>query len=503
MNSVIVLASFIGFLLLITAIGVFASMVQHQKSTEDYLVAGRSVPAWLSALSAVATNNSGFMFIGLIGYTYRYGYEAIWMMIGWIVGDFLAWQFVHPRLRLESGKIEATTVPMLIGSRRNKPGTNRILVIVTGLLTFIFLGAYAAAQLKAGSTALQTLFGWNPEAGAIIGTFIVIIYCYAGGIRASIWTDAAQSGVMIVSMILLLGTAVYQIGGPAGLSAALASQDPSLVNWLPADLKFGFLPYFLGMTAGGFGAVGQPHILVRFMAIESVEKISRAKMIYFAWFIPFFLLGIGVGLYSRALLPDLMHLPLTEGMSASQASEFAMPVLARELLPDVLLGLMLAGLFSATMSTADSQILVCSGSLTQDVFPQWKNSYAASKVATLLVAALALAIALSASDSVFALVLVAWSAMGATLGPILILRLYGRRPNTVVSLAMMAAGLTTVFVWNSVGLDGAVFKLLPGFLAPVIVYIITIIIGTVFSPKDGDDDENEAIPPASNSQQES
>ena len=134
-----------------------------------------------------------------------------------------------------------------------------------------------------------------------------------------------------------------------------------------------------------------------------------------------------------------MHLPLTEGMSASQASEFAMPVLARELLPDVLLGLMLAGLFSATMSTADSQILVCSGSLTQDVFPQWKNSYAASKVATLLVAALALAIALSASDSVFALVLVAWSAMGATLGPILILRLYGRRPNTVVSLAMMAA----------------------------------------------------------------
>jgi len=489
MSNLVVLASFVGFLLLITAIGVIASLVQHTKSTEDYLIAGRSVPAWLSALSAVATNNSGFMFIGLIGYTYRFGYEAIWMMIGWIVGDFLAWQFVHPRLRLESGKIEATTVPMLIGSRRNKAGTNRVLVIVTGLLTFIFLGAYAAAQLKAGSTALQTLFGWNPQAGAIIGTVIVIIYCYAGGIRASIWTDAAQSGVMIVSMILLLGMAVYEIGGPAGLSAALASQDPNLIRWFPDSPRFGFIPYLLGMTAGGFGAVGQPHILVRFMAIESVEKISRAKLIYFAWFIPFFLLGIGVGLYSRALLPGLMDLPLTAGMTAAEASEFAMPVLARQLLPDVLLGLMLAGLFSATMSTADSQILVCSGSLTQDVFPRWKNSYIASKVATLLVAALALTIALAATESVFALVLVAWSAMGATLGPILILRLYGRRPSTAVSLAMMASGLATVFLWIRKQLEGDVFELLPGLIAPVIVYLLTIAAGAIFSPTDTDDDQ--------------
>jgi len=460
MNTVAV--SFLAFLAIFVGIGI-ASVLKRRDTPDDYLIAGRSVPPWLAALSAVATNNSGFMFIGQIAYAYRVGIEAVWMMVGWVVGDFVAWLLVHPKVRRESENINVNTVPALMGTRSY--GTQRVVTVMAGLLTFILLGVYAAAQLKAGSTALQTLFGWDPKVGVIIGAVIVVVYCFSGGIRASIWTDAAQSIVMLLAMATLLVFAGREVGGPTAMLANLRDQDPTLVRWFPADLKFGFGMYLLGMVFGGFGAIGQPHILVRFMAIRSVDEVRRARMIYFMWFIPFFIGSIAVGLYSRAIMPDLLTIPLTQGLTESAATELAMPELARRLLPDVLIGLTLAGLFSATMSTADSQILVCSGAITQDINPRWKDSYIASKLATLAVAALALSIALFAGQGVFALVLIAWSALGAGLGPALLLRLFHVRLTTLTVVLMMTAGVGTVIGWTMAGYDGDIFKLFPGMLA--------------------------------------
>lgn len=462
MNTVIV--SFLVFLGVFVLIGV-ASARKRKTTTDDYLIADRSVPPWLVALSAVATNNSGFMFIGQIAYSYRVGIESVWMMVGWVVGDFVAWQLVHPRVRRLSGDAGVATVPALLGSSRDGAAVRRVVVILAGLLTFVLLGVYAAAQLKAGSTALQTLFGWDPRVGAIIGAVIVVLYCFSGGIRASIWTDAAQSFVMIGAMVTLLGAASAEIGGPMAVWDNLRAQDPALVELQPRNLRFGFLMYLLGMTFGGFGAAGQPHILVRFMALRSVDEIYRARQIYFLWFIPFFVASIAVGLYSRALMPDLLSIPLTEGLSEAQATELAMPELARRLLPDVLIGLTLAGLFAATMSTADSQILVCSSAVTQDINPAWKQSYVAAKIATLCVTALALSVALFAGQGVFALVLIAWSALGAGIGPALILRLFHVPVSSFTVTLMMVAGVSVVVVWNMFGYDADIFKLLPGMLA--------------------------------------
>ncbi len=472
MSTVIV--SFLFFFGVFVAIGV-ASALKARNTTDDYLVAGRSVAPWLAALSAVATNNSGFMFIGQIAYSYRVGIESVWMMVGRVVGDFVAWLFVHPRVRRHSEAADVATIPALLGSHRD--GSRRVIVVLAGLLTFILLGVYAAAQLKAGSTVLQTLFGWDPRLGAIIGAVIVVVYCFSGGIRASIWTDAAQSFVMIIAMLTLLAAASFELGSPADVWANLEAQDPALVEWFPRDLAFGFAMYLLGMTFGGFGAVGQPHILVRFMAIRSVDEIHRARQVYFLWFIPFFVASIAVGLYARALMPDLLEIPLTEGMSVSQATELAMPEMARRLLPDVLIGLTLAGLFAATMSTADSQILVCSGAVTQDIFTRWKNSYIVSKLATLAVTALALAVALFAGQGVFALVLIAWSALGAGIGPALILRLFHVPLSSLTVALMMTAGVGTVIVWNVIGYDGAVFKILPGMAASFAVWGISLAFG--------------------------
>ena len=477
----VVVCSFLFFLAVFVVIGVSSARVR-KSTTDDYLLAGRNVPPWLVALSAVATNNSGFMFIGMIAYTYRVGIESIWMMIGWVVGDFAAWLLVHPRVRRDSERHGIATVPALLGT--SDDGQQRGIIMLGGLMTFVLLGVYASAQLKAGSTALQTLFGWQPEVGATIGAVIVVLYCFSGGIRASIWTDAAQSFVMILAMATLLIAASLEVGSPGDVWNNLKEQDAELVRWFPDNLKFGFALYLMGMAFGGFGAIGQPHILVRFMAIRSVNDMQRARWIYFLWFIPFFVASIAVGLYARAYMPDLLSIPLTAGMTESQATELAMPEMARRLLPDVLIGLTLAGLFSATMSTADSQILVCSSAITQDINPNWKNSYIAAKLATLAVTGLALIIAVFAGQGVFSLVLIAWSALGAGFGPALLLRLLGVPLSSLTITLMMTAGVGTVVAWNTIGYDGDVFKLLPGMVASFLMWPVGAMVQRLCSRKD-------------------
>ena len=461
-------------MLAFAVIGMLSSR-HRQDTTEDYLVAGRTVSPWLTALSSVATNNSGFMFVGLIGFTYRDGLHTVWMAIAWVVGDLLVWLFIHRRVRIASGHIEASSVPALLGTTEH--GVQRPIVVLSGILTFLFLGGYAAAQFSAGSTALHSLFGWDPWIGAAIGAGIVVLYCYSGGLRASIWTDAAQAMVMLSSMILLLFVAMFRVGGFGALHARLAAIDPALVQWFPSSMNLGFPLYFLGFVAGGFGAIGQPHILVRSMAINSAREITRARLIYFAWFVPFYATAVLVALYARVLVPELAHVPA--GVVGAQAhhsmvsaTEGALPVLARALLPDPLVGLMLAGLFSATMSTADSQILACSAAVTQDIAPHWRNSTRASKLATLAVAAVAFSIALSANEGVFALVLGAWSALGASLGPILVLRVFGRRVPTWLGLCMMLSGSSRPPPGIGSPLAGDVFKLLPGLVVPFALYAL-------------------------------
>lgn len=478
----IVVATFLFFLVGFTAVGVASSKVKKD-TTEDYLVAGRDTPAWLAALSTVATNNSGYMFIGLIGFTYREGVSSLWLSLGWLAGDMVAWLFVYEGVRRCSERYGVASIPALLAYRDG--AVDRVLAAVAGVLTFLFLGGYAAAQLKAGSAALNSLFGWDLSLGCCLGAVVVLIYCYSGGLRASIWTDAAQSMVMMGAMVVLVGAALLQVGGPGALMGRLAEIDPGLVRWTPQRAELGYGLYFLGFCFGGFGAVGAPHILVRAMAIESADEIPRARNIYYMWFLPFLLCSVAVGLYARVLVPKLAAVPAelaaasaeAQRLALVQGSEQALPALALALLPDVLIGVMLAGIFSATMSTADSQLLSCSAALTQDILPRYKDSYVASKVGTVGVTALSLGIALWADSGVFALVLDSWSLLGATLGPLLVLRLFGHVPGRTLSLAMMVVGAGATVGWKVAGLHQDVFMLLPGMVAPFGLYLVAGAVG--------------------------
>ena len=463
-----VVITFCAFLLFFVFVGVWSSR-EKTETTEDYLVASRSVNPWLVALSAVSTNNSGYMFIGLIGFTYQMGLGAFWLTMVWVLGDYLTWLWFHGRLRGYSEEVEANSVPTLMG-RGTRGEQSRPITLLAGIATLLFLSLYAAAQLKAGSAATETMFGWPASTGALVGALIVVLYCFAGGIRASIWTDAAQSTVMIVAVLLLVLYAAVEIGGWGSLIGALEAIDPQLVEWTPKGLALGLGVYLLGCLMNGIGGIGQPHVIIRVMALDSVESIAKTRRIYVAWYAIFSILALLVGLYARVILPELGA--GLEGAALDSATEKALPALATHLMPEVLVGVILAGIFAATMSTADSQVLACSAALTQDLFPQYKSSYTASKVATLMVTALALAAALFATSGVFSIVMFAWSGLAAMMGPVLVVRLARLPLPSWLGVAMILSGVGTVIGWTFTPLDASVMKILPGMLVPSALYAL-------------------------------
>ncbi len=459
--------TFIVFLLSFIVIGIY-SATQKQNTTTDYLLASRNVNPWLTALSAMSTGQSGYLFIGVIGFTYTVGFASIWIPVAWAIGDYMAWWLVFKRLRLVSQETNSDTVSSFLGQYNQTTGKGqhqqRLITVISALITIAFLGTYASAQLVAASKGLNAVFGWDYNLGIIIGAIIVVIYCFSGGIRASIWTDSVQGILMIGSLAILCFISINACGGFEQLWVKLNGIDPTLTNWIPTDLKWGFFPYLIGWVVAGFGVVGQPHILVRAMAINSAENITLARNIQFICGQMTSVTAFGVGLTARVLLPDLL---------TSSDPELALPFLSIELLPAVLVGLMLAGLFSAAISTTDSQILSCSAALSQDLVPNSAHSYRMTKIGTLVVTAIVLVIALAGDNNVFRLVIFSWSVLASGLGPLLVLRVWQKPVNVLVAIAMMTVGIIVSIGWNlGLNLSSAIYEVLPGMASGFLVYFI-------------------------------
>jgi sodium/proline symporter len=458
-----IILSFCFFLVLFTLVGVLSAF-KRKKTTKDYLLAEHNISPWLVALSAIATNNSGYMFIGMIGYTYMVGLSSIWLMIGWISGDFIASLFIHKKLRIKTEKTKVLSFASVLSHWQG--GDFKLIRRLGGLITVIFLGTYAAAQLKAGSKALHVLLGWDYSIGAIIGAVIVLLYCFAGGIRASIWTDAAQSFVMVIAMGLLLFGGIWELGGFTDFYQQLSTISPTYLHLFPHGLPLG--PYLgpllfvLGWFFAGFGVVGQPHIMVRFMALDSPGHIPRVRAYYYSWYILFYSLTIGVGLIARLFMPEV-------GLFDA---ELALPLLAKKMLIDVLVGLVLAGLFAATMSTADSQILSCTAAITNDLpFKKERQDYWFTKIVTIFVVVIALSIALFGHASVFNLVLIAWSALACSFAPLLTVYAFGGKPSEMTAVLMMLFGLLTMLLWRISGWSETIYEIMPGIILGFFPYL--------------------------------
>ncbi len=453
------LISFLVFMALFLVIGLL-SFLRAKQTKRDYYLADREVSPWMTGLSAVATNNSGYMFIGVIGYTYAVGLSAIWLMVGWILGDYLASTFVHRELRKATMQTDEASFSAVLA----RWGGTEFAVWrrLAAIVTIIFLGAYAAAQISAGGKALHGVFDWPPQAGAVLVAVIVLAYSVAGGLRASIWTDTAQSVVMIAAMTLLLVVGVWGLGGVDGTMAKMR-EVTGFLNWFPDDLLFpgalGMILFVVGWMFAGLSVIGQPHVMVRFMALDKPGHMRRARAWYYGYFIPFYLLATGVGLLSRIYLPEL------DGLDP----ELALPTMARELLPPILVGLILAGIFAATMSTADSLVLSCSAALTHDLLPRQLERNWELKGATALVTLFALIIALGENQSVFSLVILAWSTLASAFGPLLILYALGRTITERYAILIMIIGVATALYWRYLDWHLDVYEGMPAILLALIV----------------------------------
>jgi len=454
-----VIASFLFFLALFVAVGL-ASVFRAQKSRHDYYIASRSVGPLLTGLSAVATNNSGYMFIGVIGYTYAVGLAAVWLMIGWIAGDFLASLIVHRRLRDATERTGEASFGAVIArwTGVDMPIWRRLAAIIT----ILFLGSYAAAQIAAGGKALNGVLGWEQTTGAWIVAAMVLSYSIAGGIRASIWTDAVQSIVMIVAMALLVIAGFSALGGWEPTVSAWRA-IPDFYDLVPPDLVLpgmaGLALFVVGWLFAGLSVIGQPHIMVRFMALDSPRNMVIARVYYYGFFIAFYMLATVAGMLARLHLPEL----------ATLDPEMALPTMAVKLLSPFMVGVILAGIFAATMSTADSLVLSCSAAITHDLLPGTTENPVILKLATAAVTALALGIALTGSGSVFSLVILSWSTLAVAFGPLLLLLAFGRRIPEWGAVFTMAVGISVALGWRWAGLHGAVYEGMPGIIAGLVV----------------------------------
>ena len=455
-----ILLSFLLFLGFFAGVGL-ASMRVKQDTTDDYLVAGRGMHPALAALSAVSTWNSGYMFIGFIGFIYLMGYSAIWIGVISTIGQLVAWAWLYKFIQKEGNERGLRSLSSLVSEKAGAPEAK-----LAAVLSVFFLSIYAAAQLTAGGKALFVMLGWPELVGILIGFVLVVAYCYAGGIRASIWTDAAQSCVMIVGSVILCWVALGNVGGFSGMHTELESQSATLVNFLPTDISLGISLYLLAFFLGGLGVAGQPQVVSRVMTLKSDEDRKQAMIWFFVWQTPFIALMFIIGLASRVLFTD-----------GDFDAELGLPALAMDTLPALGVGMILASIFAATMSTADSQVLACTAAITDDIKPEWREDHKTTKKVTLYVAAAATMISIGGlyvpgGDSVFALVVLAVYGLGGIFVPLLIIRWMGYKPDTFHSIAMMISAFSGVIVWTFLGLGGDVFPSVPGVGSAFIAHFI-------------------------------
>ena len=450
MSNVVMLLSFLLFLGFFAAVGL-SSMRVKEDTTDDYLVAGRGMHPALAALSAVSTWNSGYMFIGFIGFTYAVGYSAIWIGLASTVGQVLAWIWLYKYIQEEANERGVRSLSSLVASVAGAPEAK-----LAAILSVVFLSVYAAAQLTSGGKALFAMMGWDPVLGILIGFVLVVAYCYAGGIRASIWTDAAQSCVMIIGTIMLCWVALGQVGGFGGLHTKLATENPMLTGLVPPNLAMGVSLWVFAFFLGGLGVAGQPQVVSRVMTLGTDKERKQAMVWFFVWQTPFIALMLIIGWASRAVFTQ-------DGFDA----ELGLPTLAMEVLGPFWAGLILASIFAATMSTADSQVLACTAAVTDDIRPEWSQDHGTTKKVTLVMAMFATLISLGGlyvpgGDSVFSLVVLAVYGLGGIFVPMLIIRWAGYKPDTRHSVTMMIAALVGVIVWRLLGLNEHVFESIPG-----------------------------------------
>ncbi len=468
-SSTSVIATFLIYIAVMTVIGIYSYL--RTRNLSDYLLGGRKLNSFAAALSAGASDMSGWLLLGLPGLAYAEGIKAFWLVLGLSAGTYINWKFVAYRLRKFTAALgDSITLSEYFENRFDD--RSRIIRTVTALFILIFFLFYTSSGLVAGGKLFESVFGLPYIWSVLIGTLAVICYTFLGGFTAVCLTDCIQGLLMFLALITVPLVSVTSQGGWEASLTAVKSADPAMLDPFKFSEggNFGVIS-IISMAAWGLGYFGQPHILARFMAITSTGKVSKARKIAMSWVLISMLGALIAGLSGIGGLDVTLEGADTEKVFIKLIQLLLHPVPA---------GICLAAILAAIMSTADSQLLVSSSALTEDLYKPFIRKETSQKELVwigrsmvIVIAVIAFIIAMNPESRVLDLVAYAWAGFGATFGPAVLLSLFWKRMTRKGALAGIVSGGSMVVIWKQ--LEGGIFDLyeiVPGFLVSVAAIVI-------------------------------
>jgi sodium/proline symporter len=461
---------------LIAMVGI--GYVYYQKTSDfaDYVLGGRKLGSWTAALSAQASDMSGWLLIGLPGAAYVSGIEAAWIAIGLGLGTYVNWKVVALRLRSYTEVAGDSLTLSDYFENRFRDNTN-ILRLVSSIVIIIFFAVYTSAQFSAGAKLFETLMGIDYTVALLLGGAIIIAYTFLGGFMAVSFTDFIQGMLMFFALLVVPFVMVAELGGFGAAFDGLRQVDPNFLH-LTKSTGGGAVSFIAiaSNLAWGLGYFGQPHVLARFMAIGSTQQVKKARLIAMVWVAISLTAATFVGVFGRLYITGIDD---PEKIFMMSVDTLFIPVIA---------GVLLAAILAASMSTADSQLLVTASSISEDIYKKYLKKDATddqmlkvSRFSVIGIAVIALVIAFDPNSSVFALVSYAWAGLGAAFGPVIVASLFWRRTNKWGAIAGMISGAVTVIAWIQIAKVSSatifgLYELLPAFIiSSISIYVVSLL----------------------------
>lgn len=433
----------------------------------DYMLGGRTLGPAVTALSAGASDMSGWLMMGLPGAMFAQGLSASWIVIGLTLGAYANWLYVAPRLRTYTEIANnSITIPEFLEHRFQD--TSKLLRFISGLVIMVFFTFYVSSGMVSGAVLFENSFKLDYHTGLWVITGVTVAYTLFGGFLAVSWTDFVQGLIMVIALILVPAVTIMHVGGIGPAFATAQSIDPTLLDLFKGTSLLGIISLF----AWGLGYFGQPHIIVRFMAISSVKEVKKARRIGMGWMI-FSVVG--------AMLTGFVGIAFFHKQGSTLADpETVFIELGHILFHPIITGFLLAAILAAVMSTISSQLLVTSSSLTEDIYKTFFRRSATDKelvfigrMSVLLVSVVAAMLAYKQNDTILGLVGYAWAGFGASFGPVILLSLYWKRMNRWGALAGMVAGAGVVILWTRFpALKDMLYEMVPGFTASLLAIVV-------------------------------
>lgn len=460
-TTAIILSAFAVYLLLMIIIG--AVYMKKTNNSEDYFLGGRGLNAWVAALSAQASDMSGWLLMGLPGAVYAMGTGQIWIAVGLFIGTVFNWVFISGRLRKYTiAANNSLTIPAYFENRfRDK---KKILLLVSSVVIVVFFLVYTASALAAGGKLFNTVFGIDYHVALAIGAGVILCYTFMGGFMAVCVTDFIQGTLMLIGLLVVPIIAYFMLPGNLtdllNQSGVTNGASAYLNPFSNGDRPYTFIEIF-SQLAWGFGYFGMPHILTRFMAVKSDKELKKSKYIAIVWDILSLGAACFIGVIGRAFL-----FPTVLGENGAASSESVFIELINKLFTHKLAlpfigGIFLCGILAAIMSTADSQLLVTASAVSEDLYHNFidkdadsKKIMQVSRITVIVVSILAFIIAWNPESSIMGLVSNAWAGLGSAFGPIVLLSLFWRRTNLAGAIAGIVSGGLTVIIWDYIPLVG-------------------------------------------------